>query len=36
MDPSLVYHDPLDVQMSDFSGLNNFWGFISPTAPRFF
>jgi hypothetical protein len=36
MDPSLIHHDPLDVQMSDFSGLATFWGYISLTAPRLF
>jgi hypothetical protein len=36
MKPSLIHHDLLDVQMSDFSGLDNFWRYISPTAPTFF
>jgi hypothetical protein len=36
MDPSLIRHDLLDVQMSDFSGLATFLGYISPTALRFF
>jgi hypothetical protein len=36
MDPSLIHHDPLDVQMSDFSGLAAFGGYISPNAPRLF
>jgi hypothetical protein len=31
MDPSLIHHDPLDVQMLDFSGLATFWDDVSPT-----